>query len=168
MAIYDDVTVRKTAEAERERLITELEAKNAELERFTYTVSHDLKSPLVTIKGFLGALEKDILAGDHDRVETDMAYMSDAAERMQQLLDELLELSRIGRVCNPCNEVNVADLADLPIVILTTSKAEQDMAKAYEHHANSYLVKPVDFEKFSRMMNGLGFYWLGWNHNPWR
>ena len=61
-----------------------------------------------------------------------------------------------------------AHLADLPVVILTTSSAEQDVARAYDCHANSYLVKPVDFEKFSDLMNDLGFYWLGWNYNPWR
>jgi len=59
------------------------------------------------------------------------------------------------------------DLARTPVVILTTSKAEQDVARAYEYHANSYLVKPVDFEKFTRLMDDLGFYWLGWNHYPW-
>ena len=48
-------------EEERERLITELEARSAEMERFTYTVSHDLKSPLITIQGFLGLLEKDAM-----------------------------------------------------------------------------------------------------------
>ena len=58
-------------------------------------------------------------------------------------------------------------LKSIPIVILTTSKAEQDVSKAYLNHANSYLVKPVDFEKFSRMMSDLGFYWLSWNRNPW-
>lgn len=59
------------------------------------------------------------------------------------------------------------ELARTPVVILTTSRAEQDVARAYEYHANSYLVKPVDFDSFTRLMDDLGFYWLGWNHYPW-
>jgi len=54
-----DITDRKEAEQEWERLIYELEQRIAELERFTYTVSHDLKSSLVTIRGFMGLLVKD-------------------------------------------------------------------------------------------------------------
>lgn len=59
------------------------------------------------------------------------------------------------------------ELEKIPVVILTTSYAELDVSKAYEYHANSYLVKPLDFEKFTRLMDDLGFYWLGWNHYPW-
>ncbi len=59
-------------------------------------------------------------------------------------------------------------LQKLPVVILTTSESEQDTAKAYAHRANSYLVKPVGFTEFSRMMDDLGFYWLSWNRHPWR
>lgn len=58
-------------------------------------------------------------------------------------------------------------LRDIPVVILTSSEGERDLAKAYEFHANSYLTKPVDFDKFTKMMNELGFYWLGWNRYPW-
>ena len=58
-------------------------------------------------------------------------------------------------------------LRALPVVMLTTSAAERDMAKAYEYHANSYLSKPVDFCDFSRMLKDLGFYWLVWNRRPW-
>ena len=59
------------------------------------------------------------------------------------------------------------DLEQIPVVVLTTSQAEMDVGKAYEYHANSYLVKPLDFENFTTLMDDLGFYWLGWNHFPW-
>jgi CheY-like chemotaxis protein len=59
------------------------------------------------------------------------------------------------------------ELRRIPVVIITTSEAEQDIARAYDSHANSYLVKPVGFEEFSQLMDDLGFYWLGWNRHPW-
>jgi CheY-like chemotaxis protein len=58
------------------------------------------------------------------------------------------------------------DLKSIPVVVLTTSEAEKDVARAYYNHANSYLVKPVGFEDFKKLMDDLGFYWLGWNTNP--
>jgi len=58
-------------------------------------------------------------------------------------------------------------LRRIPVVIVTTSEAERDVAQAYDSHANSYLVKPVDFDKFTQLMDDLGFYWLGWNRHPW-
>jgi len=96
-----DISQRKYVQFEREKLINELEGKNTELERFTYTVSHDLKSPLITIKGFLGFLEQDAINGNTVRLKADIQRIADAADKMQLLLNELLELSRIGRVTNP-------------------------------------------------------------------
>ena len=58
------------------------------------------------------------------------------------------------------------ELKAIPVVVLTTSEAEKDVARAYYNHANSYLVKPVGFEEFKKLMDDLGFYWLGWNTNP--
>jgi len=55
-----------------------------------------------------------------------------------------------------------------PVVILTTSSADNDIAQSYEYHANSYVVKPMDFPKFESLMEDLGYYWLAWNQNPWR
>jgi len=86
--------------AEIEVKNSELQNQNAELERFNYTVSHDLKAPLVTIKGFLGLLQKDIDTQNHDAMTRDVNQIGDAADQMAQLLDELLELSRIGRQMN--------------------------------------------------------------------
>lgn len=58
-------------------------------------------------------------------------------------------------------------LHTIPVVVLTTSEAERDLAKAYEHHANSYVTKPVDFNNFANLLKDLGYYWLAWNRRPW-
>ncbi len=105
-AAQQELVERKRVQAEREKLIGELEAKNAELERFTYTVSHDLKSPLVTIRGFLGLIEKDVAGGDLARFKADASRIVEATNKMQRLLMELLELSRIGRMMNPPQTVS--------------------------------------------------------------
>ncbi len=109
--LEQEIVERKQAEKMQETLIAELEAKNTELERFTYTVSHDLKSPLITIGGFVGFLEKDALAGDVERVQADMMYINDAVSKMQRLLGELLELSRIGRQMNSLETIAFGDIA---------------------------------------------------------
>ncbi len=110
-AVQRELSERKRAEIERERLIAELEVKNAELERFTYTVSHDLKSPLITIKGFLGFLEQDLAKSDTRRIKDDITFINSAADKMHQLLVELLELSRIGRLVNPPQVMAMTALA---------------------------------------------------------
>jgi len=58
------------------------------------------------------------------------------------------------------------DLKTIPVVILTTSGAESDVEKAYKFNVNSYLVKPLDFDKFSELLQTFGFYWLAWNQYP--
>ncbi|MBN2119383.1 MAG: PAS domain S-box protein [Anaerolineales bacterium] len=95
----------------RQKLISELENKNAELERFTYTVSHDLKSPLFTIRGFLGYLEQDALSGNRERLKGDIQRITNATDKMQRLLSELLELSRVGRLKNESTYVSFNELA---------------------------------------------------------
>ena len=89
----------------------DLAAKNAELERFTYTVSHDLKSPLVTIRGFAGLAGTDLAAGELARVRQDLGRIVAAADKMHRLLDDLLELSRVGRVVHPPEDVPLGELA---------------------------------------------------------
>lgn len=90
---------------ERKILLQEMEVKNAELERFSYTVSHDLRTPLVTIRGFLGFLEKSANSGNMKAFQNDMQRIVKATDRMNQLLRDLLELSRIGRVLNEMKEI---------------------------------------------------------------
>lgn len=120
-----DVTDLKHAEAEREAVIRQLEEKNKELESFTYTVSHDLKAPLITIKGFLGFLEKDVAAGDEERLRSDLDRIHAAADKMKQLLDELLELSRIGRFVNPPEDAPLGELAREAVELVEGRLAER-------------------------------------------
>ena len=100
----------EAARRELEHAVAELERRNAELERFTYTVSHDLRSPLVTVTGFLGAVEAAALRGDTLRLQSDMARVRSATQRMDRLLRELLELSRVGRTANEPETVPFAEL----------------------------------------------------------
>ncbi|MFN3492704.1 MAG: sensor histidine kinase, partial [Anaerolineales bacterium] len=116
-----DITERKNAELEREALIKELEAKNIELEQFTYTVSHDLKSPLVTIIGFLNYLEKSARAGDFEKFNNDVNRIQQAVNKMQTLLRDLLELSRVGRIMNEPVETSFGEIVHEALAIVDGS-----------------------------------------------
>ena len=103
VVVVKDITERKQKE-------NELQDKNGELERFTYTVSHDLKSPLITIQFFTGQIMQDLEAGNHDNLQGDLNKIADAAAKMTNLLDDLLELSRIGRMMNPSTQIDMGQL----------------------------------------------------------
>jgi CheY-like chemotaxis protein len=65
------------------------------------------------------------------------------------------------------SEIKKSDyLRVIPTVVLTSSESEKDIYAAYSNHVNSFLVKPIDFTKFARLMEELGMYWLGWNTKP--
>jgi signal transduction histidine kinase len=98
------------AQTRRDELIRQLEAKNAELEGFTYTVSHDLRSPLVTVKGFVAHLATDLQAGDAVRARGDLARIQGAAEKMDRLLRDVLELSRVGRIMKPPSDLALEEV----------------------------------------------------------
>ena len=103
----------------------ELQDKNAELERFLYTVSHDLKSPVVTVRTFLGYLEQDVAAADAGRIGKDMRFMRDATDKMEQLLDAVLEMSRVGRVAGPPVPVAFRTLVDEALAAVAGPIAER-------------------------------------------
>jgi signal transduction histidine kinase len=85
-------------EKKLEATLAELADKNTELETFVYTVSHDLKTPIVTIEGFIGALREDFGELIDENAEKYLNYMSDASRKMELLINDLLYLSRIGRL----------------------------------------------------------------------
>jgi signal transduction histidine kinase len=118
LVIFRDVTGRQHQE-------DELKRKNDELERFTYTVSHDLRSPLITIKGFAGALLNDVTAGRTDRLQGDLKRIVLAADKMSDLLNGLLELSRVGRIVKPPMQVSMGRLAQEVLELLAGSIAQR-------------------------------------------
>jgi signal transduction histidine kinase len=120
-----NITEVKRAERERERMLADLEQKNAELERFAYTASHDLKTPLITIRGFLGFVERDAEVGDMVRMRQDILRISNATVRMQELLDSLLELSRIGRIVGPPEPVSMRELSGVAAELLAVPIQER-------------------------------------------
>jgi len=106
-----DISARRQEEAYRDKLLGELKAKNRELEHFAYSVSHDLKTPMITIRGFLSRLEQDIADGNSAYVHDDVERIASATAKMQQMLEDVLELSRIGCIVNPFVEVSLNELA---------------------------------------------------------
>jgi signal transduction histidine kinase len=113
--------------AELAGAVAELEESNAEMERFTYMISHDLKSPLVTITTFLGYLEQDLGSGDANRINKDFQYMYTAAGKMRHMLDELLEVSRIGRIGNSSEKFNFREVVQEVIATVAGIIAERDV-----------------------------------------
>ncbi len=91
-------------------LLAEIAAKNEELETFVYTVSHDLKTPIVTIEGFIGAMREDFRDQISEEQEKYIRYMSDAALKMEALINDLLEFSRIGRMTEKKSKFSFAGI----------------------------------------------------------
>jgi PAS domain S-box-containing protein len=127
-AIVRDISERKKAEEQRESLIRELARKNAELDRFTYTVSHDLKSPLVTIRGYLGLLGEDLKNGNSGEVTKDVTRISESAEKLERLITTLLALSRSGRSVDVPVSIPLADLVREAAGLLEASLRERSIA----------------------------------------
>lgn len=103
-AIERDITERKEADIERERLITALENSNKELDEFAYVASHDLKAPLRVIDNASRWLEEDLAEHLDDESKENIQLLRSRVVRMERLLDDLLEYSRIGRKLNGQNE----------------------------------------------------------------
>lgn len=93
---FTDITERKEAERKQKELLSELSAKNRELNSFVFTVSHDLRAPLVTIGGFINMLYKkfgNVMDKDGKKYLT---RISEGVKKMESLINDLLNLSRIG------------------------------------------------------------------------
>lgn len=114
--LQNEIKERKFLEQENNRFIEEMKNKNQELERFVYTVSHDLRSPLITIKGFASFVKKSIhqlKANDEnslklaEKANSDIERIDFACDKMSALIDDLLEVSRAGRALRPFEDCDI-------------------------------------------------------------
>jgi PAS domain S-box-containing protein len=126
-SIGTDITDLVTARKQLEAVNAEIDAKNYELEQFVYTVSHDLKSPIVTILGYLSHLVQDFEAQRMDEIPDYAARIRKAAERMRTNIDDLLELSRVGRVTPIPESVDLDSLVTHVSESLTVLLLERDI-----------------------------------------
>lgn len=108
--ISTDISDLKRLATDREGMLAQLVEKNEELERFTYSISHDLKSPLVTICGFAELIGADVAAGRQQAVDEGLGYIREAAGKMRLLIDGLLELSRVGSKAGRFETISIQEL----------------------------------------------------------
>lgn len=118
---------RRLAEGERETLLRELTLRNAEMENFVYTISHDLKTPLVSIGGFASLASKDLERGDLSQTRDSLMEITKATEQMSALLQDLLSLSRSGRLLGA---LELTDLSALLADVLTRLRDRIDDSHA--------------------------------------
>ena len=102
--------LRQEVEAERAKLTSNLEVVNAELQHILYTAFHDLRSPLVIIKGFLEMLKQDLQAERRDRIQIDIEHIEGATDKMDKVLSSSLKFAKIGTVHHPREDVDLCAL----------------------------------------------------------
>jgi PAS domain S-box-containing protein len=124
-AVGRDVTEQKRAESEREKLIGVLEEKNADLEMMNHTVSHDLKSPLITVRGLLKWVERDSAVGNMERLRSNLSVISKAAARMEQLTDQLSQYMKVGQLNKDMEDLDFGILAGEVMGLVSGSISEK-------------------------------------------
>lgn len=121
-----DITERK----EREE---ELAQKNEELTRFNYTISHDLKSPLLTMNAFIGHLEINLRQNNKEQIRNSLNFIKNAAKKMTELLENLLKFSRLGH-CRNSFEKTTFQAVTRDALELTTGLFQSKIFKIKKTH----------------------------------
>jgi PAS domain S-box len=105
-----DITERKKIDHQLHMALETVQRKNSEMEQFVYTVSHDLKSPLVTSSSYLGFLHEDLKDKRYESLQDSLEKIEKAHKKMQELIEDLLQLSRTSIMGLNISEVNVGNI----------------------------------------------------------
>jgi PAS domain S-box-containing protein len=115
LASLRDITERKQAHLAQERISHQLQAKVNELETFSYSIAHDLRSPLLSIEGFSRLLRDDIQNNKMERVQEDIRLIESGVRKMQQFLDSTLEYycagHLVGHLVKPAKNIPFGKIA---------------------------------------------------------
>lgn len=107
-----DITAQKQSELKVKKHLDEVQRINDELDRFSTSVSHDLRSPLLTIEGFIGLIRQDLDDENVKGARKNIQRILNTIEKMHQLLEDLLKLARLGKVVNPFAMVPMNEVID--------------------------------------------------------
>ena len=112
LAVVVDITDRKRAEQERERLIPELQRSNKELQQFAYIASHDLQEPLRTISSYVDLLAMKYKGKLDQNADKYISFAVEGANRMSELINDLLAFSRVATQAGSFNRVQVGEVLE--------------------------------------------------------
>lgn len=144
MATIHDITRRKQAEQQRDRLLRELESANEELKNFGYVVSHDLKAPLRAIGSLANWLSTDYADKFDDEGKEHMRLLIGRVHRMDRLIDGILQYSRVGRV----KEVAVAvDLNQLVREVIDLLAPPANFTVSVENALPTVMAEPTRLQQ---------------------
>ncbi len=141
-----DITSRKKTEAALKKSNALLQERNAELDSFSYSVSHDLRGPLRAISAFSGLLNKDYTAKLDDEGKAYLRRISNATDRMGQIIEDLLQLSRITRADIKRTEVDLGSMVKALAADLKLNAPEREVEFVIDDiivHADAGLMRIV-------------------------
>jgi PAS domain S-box-containing protein len=151
IAMFDDITERKQAEAALREAHDELARSNAELEQFAYVASHDLQEPLRMVSSYTQLLARRYA----DRLDADarefMGYMVDGAARMKQLIEDLLAYSRVGTRGKEFRPVAVESALNRALASLRAAMQESKASVTYD----ALPVVPADDLQLAQLFQNL-------------
>ncbi len=144
----------------------ELKKKNTEMEELIYTISHDLKSPLISIQGFISAFQEDFEEQFPEDARYYLERISKNIEIMERLIREILEYSRIGRILEEKEIFNVKLVIDDSIIQYSAQFAELNVKVVFSSSFPDIYAERNRIRQIFSNLIGNSVKFMGENDNP--